>query len=94
MLVDQGWGVSAFSGSEDVTPPRFKSLKNKLITPGLVCMSGGNIYVFLTILNYWSVLCSSTSLVYVNNIVGAESTHIHTVRLLSCTVKVAMGSLQ
>ncbi len=70
---DWGWGVLAFKDADSITPQRFAVLKNKLIIPGLVCMSGGNIYVFHTSMNYWSVLCSSQSLVFINNIVGAES---------------------
>ncbi len=71
-----GWGSTAFQDADKVTPDRYKKLKNNLIIPGLVCMSEGNIYIFLTMLNYWSVLCSSQSLVFINNIVGAESASV------------------
>lgn len=69
----KGWDTLAFEGADKITPVRYGTLKTKLIDNRLICMSEGNIYVFLTTLNYWSVLCSSQSLVFINNIIGAES---------------------
>lgn len=69
----KGWSSQAFEGASEITPMRYNVLRNKLLTTGLVCMSDGNIYVFLTTMNYWSVLCSSQSIVFINNIIGADS---------------------
>jgi hypothetical protein len=70
---DRGWGVNAFDGAEKTTPEKNKILRNKLVTPGLLCVSDGNIYVFLTTLNIWSVICAKQSIVFINNLMGIES---------------------
>lgn len=73
---DPGWNTSAFDGSEELTPARNKILKKKLIDRNLVCASGGNIYVFLTTINCWSIICSKETMAYVNSLMGMESASV------------------
>lgn len=73
---DRGWGVQAFQGADEITPAKFKLIKTRLIDPGLICLSGGNLYVFLTHMNIWSVLCSHQSLVFINNLIGNENASV------------------
>lgn len=70
---DRGWGMTAFDGADTITPTKNKILRNKLVTPGLLCVSDGNIYVFLTTLNIWSVICAKQSIVFINNLMAIES---------------------
>jgi hypothetical protein len=73
MEEDRGWGAQAFDGAERITPEKNKILRNKLVAPGLLCVSDGNIYVFLTTLNVWSIICAKQSIVFINNLIGIES---------------------
>ena len=70
---DRGWGVTAFEGADKLTPEKNKILRNKLVAPGLLCVSDGNIYVFLTTLNIWSIICAKQCIVFINNLIGIES---------------------
>lgn len=69
---DLGWGMSAWQGADEFTPMRNKLLRNKLVAPGLVCMSDGNVYIFHTGLNIWCVACSKQAITFVNNLLGME----------------------
>lgn len=73
LTVDTGWNSPAFDGAEDITPARNKVLKTKILDRNLVCMSGGNIYVFLTTINTWSIICSHQATVFLNNLMSMES---------------------
>jgi hypothetical protein len=77
MEQDRGWGISAYNGAEKTTPEKNKVLRNKLVTPGLLCTSDGNIYVFMTTLNIWSVICAKQCVVFINNIMGIESATVN-----------------
>lgn len=73
IVSDRGWSKNAFSGADKITPGKYKTLRQKLLDDGLICTSGGNVYVFLTTVNYWSVLCSHQSMVFINSIMGIDN---------------------
>lgn len=56
--LDRGWGLTVFSGADKPVLSRNIILKNKLVSAGLVCSLGGNVYVFIPTVNYWSVFCA------------------------------------
>lgn len=73
---DSGWNRAAWEGAEEFTPMRNKLLKNKLVSPGMVCMSDGNVYIFMTSINTWAVACSKQAVTFVNNLVGMENASV------------------
>lgn len=56
---DVGWNTTVFEGADELTPQRNKVLRTKLINKNLICVSGGNIYIFLTLINYSLIMCSN-----------------------------------
>lgn len=76
LVSDAGWNTAAFDGAEELTPQRNKVLKTKLVNKNLICSSGGNIYIFLTTINCWSIMCSKQAITYLNSIMGMESASV------------------
>jgi hypothetical protein len=76
LTADAGWNGSAFDGAEELTPSRNKILKTKFIQKNLICFSGGNVYVFLTSINCWSIMCSSQAVTFINSLMGMESASV------------------
>lgn len=73
LIEDPYWGADAFEGASRLTPSRNRLLRTKIVDPGLICTSGGNVYIFLTTINRWSIICSKQSTVFLNNLMGIEN---------------------
>lgn len=74
---DPGWGAAAFDGAEEMTPKRIKILKTKLVEKNLICMSGGNVFIFLTSINCWSIMCSDQAISHCNSLMEADSATVN-----------------
>lgn len=77
LVSDPGWNTQAFEGADDITPKRNKVLRTKLVNKNLICASSGNIYIFLTSINCWSVMCSAQAITHVNSLMDAESATVN-----------------
>lgn len=76
LIADAGWNGTAFEGAEELTPERNKVLRIKLVNKGLICASGGNIFIFLTTINCWSIMCSKQSVTFLNSMMKMESASV------------------
>jgi hypothetical protein len=73
LLDDPGWKRPLLNDEDGLIPDRIKVLRTRLIDKGLLCVSGGNVYIFLPVMNKWSVLCSNEAIIFLNSLMGMEN---------------------
>jgi hypothetical protein len=74
---DPGWDKELILGHDQLVPPKNKILRDKIISAGLVCSSGGNIYVFHPSFNSWFVLMDIQAVLFLNSVMGLEMASVN-----------------
>jgi hypothetical protein len=74
---DPGWDKALIYGHDQLVPPKNKILREKIIDPGLICSSGGNIYVFHPSFNSWFVLMDIQAVLFLNSVMGLEMASVN-----------------
>lgn len=73
LISDDGWDDEIVG----IRSPKFKALREHLLNDGLVAFSKGNMYIYLTNSNKWSVFVSTEAQRQICDLTGSESASVN-----------------
>jgi hypothetical protein len=76
-IEDPGWDKALIHGHDQLVPSKIKVLRDKIISAGLICSSGGNVYVFHPSFNSWFVIMDIQSVLFLNSVMGLEMASVN-----------------
>lgn len=73
---DAGWN-RPYVDESGLIPKKYQALITSLIGKSLVCTCNGNVYIFLPVLNKWSILCSDEATISLNSLMEMDSASVN-----------------